>query len=591
VPGGSIVLGIDALSGAFLLLIFVIAGLGSIHGLAYWSRSENPKTATRVRFFYALMTVGLVLVFTARHFLFFLVAWEIMATSAFFLVATEDHVEEVRRAAWIYLIAAHIGTLFLFASFGLLRLETGTFVFPADLVVDHRISFAVLLAFLGFGLKAGLVPLHFWLPAAHANAPSHVSALMSGVLLKAGIYGILRITSFVIDPPLWWSFLLGFMAATTAVTGIALAFTQVDLKKALAYSSVENMGIVCLGIALALAGRSSGRPLWIAMGLGGAIVHVWIHGAFKSLLFFASGNVLHATHARSMEKMGGLLKRMPFTGTAFLIGAMSAAGLPLLNGFIGEWLILMGFFDAIRSKAVAGWYLAFTAPALAFAASLALASFFRIAGTVLLGVPRSSQAAEARDVPPGARIAPLILAVVCIVPGLLPGILAKPLSFIIAAWAGPVDRSVDAFLQFPNRIFPAIALFAFLLAFLFKRLTAPGLRTAVTWDCGYAAPNNTMQYTAGSTGEWMSARILPRSLRPSVIAPADLRYFPEETSFQSSAPDPVFSRVYEPFVSKWRSRFERLRWLQQGRLTVYLIYIFVTTLIGVAWAVLRGYLL
>lgn len=588
VPGGSVVLASDSLSGAFLIVIFTVAALGNIHGLAYWKRSDHPDTASKLRVFFALMTIGLALVMTARNSVFFLLAWELMALSAFFLVSTDDASEEVRRAAWIYLVATHIGTVSLFAAFGLLRLQTGSFAITAGLAPSARLSLVFLLALFGFGIKAGLVPLHFWLPGAHANAPSHVSALMSGVMLKAGIYGILRMTSLVTVPPAWWSYLLASIAAITSVTGIALALGQTEIKRALAYSSIENMGIVCLGIALALAGRTTNQPLLIALGLGGAIAHVWSHSAFKSLLFFASGGVLHAAHTRSMDRMGGLLKRMPITGLAFIIGAIAASGLPPLNGFISEWLIALGFFHAIRSGSMTGWFLAFSAPFLALAGAIALASFFRITATVMLGTPRTREAAEAVE-SSWPMLAPLVLlAVVCFVLGILPMILSRPLESVIACWSGISNADLNAFLTLPFRALSVVALLLIGGAILLVAITRK--RASVTWDCGYAEPTARMQYTSSSAGQWFSEYLLPSALRPKRKASQIRALFPETAAFASSAPDPFSSRLYEPFAVRWKNRFERLRWLQQGRLTIYLIYILITTIGGIAWAALRGYL-
>ena len=258
VPGGAILLRLDALAAAFLLVIFLVSGLGSIYGLGYWSREKQPRSAARLRFFYALMTVGLALVVMAAHAVLFLLAWELMAVSAFFLVATDDVQAEVRRAAWVYLVATHAGTACLFAAFALLRAGTGSFEIQR-VALSPSVSVVFLLAVVGFGMKAGIVPLHFWLPAAHASAPSHVSALMSGVMLKAGIYGILRFSSLVDVPPLWWGLLLAGLGALLRGLGHRHGGGPDDIKRALAYSSIENMGIVWLGIGLAARGPRA-RP-------------------------------------------------------------------------------------------------------------------------------------------------------------------------------------------------------------------------------------------------------------------------------------------------------------------------------------------
>jgi hydrogenase-4 component B len=433
---------------------------------------------------------------------------------------------------------------------------------------------------------------------------------MSGVMLKAGIYGILRMTSLVTHPPLWWSIALGLLGAATAVTGIALAFAQADIKRALAYSSVENVGIVCLGIAFALAGRTIHEPLYIALGIGGAIAHVWSHGAFKSLLFFASGGVIHEAHSRSMEQMGGLLRRMPVTGTTFLIGAMAASGLPLMNAFISEWLIAMGFFHAIRANAPPGWFLAIAAPALALAGALALASFFRIVSVAFLGEPRTTAAKEAQD-SSWPMLAPLVfLSAVCVTLGIFPQILATPLQTVGSSWSHQTLAPLSTLLSMPVLAFAPLILLLTICGGLLAFLVGRSIPRRQTWDCGYALPTARMQYTAGSTGEWFSQRLLPPALRPLTTGKISLtrenpalppsraevpslqstELFPSVADFQTGAADPFAARFYEPFAAKWSNRFERLRWLQQGRLTVYLIYILIVTLGGVAWAALRGYL-
>ncbi len=444
VPGGAILLRLDALAAAFLLVVFLVSGLGAVYGLGYWPRAERPGSAARLRLFYALMTVGLALVVTAAHAVLFLVAWELMAVSAFFLVTAEDGEAEVRRAAWVYLVATHAGTACLFAAFALLHASTGSFEI-GRVAPSPSLSVVFLLAVVGFGMKAGIVPLHFWLPAAHANAPSHVSALMSGVMLKAGVYGILRFTSLVDAPPPWWGLLLAGLGAVSAVSGIAIAAGQTDVKRALAYSSVENMGIVWLGIGLALSGRALGQPSWVTLGFCGALFHVFSHACFKSLLFFGSGGIAHAALTRNMDLLGGLARRMPVTAGLVLVGALAAAGLPLFNGFVGEWLIALGLFETLRSSSPGGWVLAFAAPALALAGALALASFVRIVGVTFLGAPRSRGAAEAHE-PPALMWVPMaVLAAACVALGLRPAVLVPALNAAEGAWLGsPVDAGVLA---------------------------------------------------------------------------------------------------------------------------------------------------
>lgn len=589
VPGGAILLRLDALAAAFLLVIFLVSGLGSVYWLGYWSSREQPRSAARLRFFYALMTVGLALVVMAAHGVLFLLAWELMAVSAFFLVATDDVQAEVRRAAWVYLVATHAGTACLFAGFALLNARTGSFEIQ-KVALSSSVSAVFLLGVVGFGMKAGIVPLHFWLPAAHANAPSHVSALLSGVMLKAGIYGILRFSSLVDVPPLWWGLVLSGLGAVSAVSGIAMAAGQTDIKRALAYSSIENMGIVWLGIGLALAGRALGQPSWVALGFCGALFHVFSHACFKSLLFFGSGGVMHATRTRNMERLGGLVRRMPVTASLFLVGALAAAGLPLFNGFVGEWLIALGLFDTLRSNSSGGWPLAFGAPALALAGALALASFVRIVGVTFLGAPRSTEAAEAHEASPLMTVPMAILAAACLGLGLWPSAVLPVLNAAEGAWLGaPVDTGfLAATLAQPVRavILLGIVLASVSACLLALRPRSP--RLVPTWDCGYAKPTTRMQYTSGSFGAAITA-VLPGFLAPSSLAEPPNGAFPAAASFWTEAPDPFGAKLYEPFAAWWAGRLARLRRMQSGQLTLYLVYVFLTMLVTLAWSVIRPY--
>ncbi len=589
VPGGAILLRLDGLAAAFLVVIFLVSGLGAVYGLGYWSVREQPRSAARLRFFYALMTVGLALVVTAAHAVLFLLAWELMAVSAFFLVATDDEKPEVRRAAWVYLVATHAGTACLFAAFALLRAGSGSFAIE-KVALSPSASVVFLLGVVGFGMKAGIVPLHFWLPAAHANAPSHVSALMSGVMLKAGVYGILRFSSLVDVPPLWWGLLVAGLGALSAVSGIAMAASQTDVKRALAYSSIENMGIVWLGIGLALAGRALGQPAWVALGFSGSLFHVFSHACFKSLLFLGSGGVVHATGTRDMDRLGGLARRMPLTAGLVLVGALAAAGLPLFNGFVGEWLIAVGLFSTLRSGSPGGWLLAFGVPALALAGALALASFVRIVGVTFLGAPRSAGAAGAHEAPRLMTAPMAVLAAACLGLGLWPSAVLPGLVAAEGAWLGaPVDATflASTLLQ-PARALLVLGALLAATALCLAALRERAPRRVPTWDCGYKAPTPRMQYTSGSFGEEITA-VLPGFLEPASVAEAPVGVFPAAASFRTEAPDPFGARFYEPIAARWAGRLVRLHRLQSGQLTLYLVYVFLTTLVTLAWSVLRPY--
>ena len=437
--GGGLSVGIDALSAFFLVPILVMGGLGPVYGLGYWKQSKHETNGRRVVFFWGLLVAGMVVLVVARHAMLFLLGWETMALSAFFLITAEDHLPDVRAAGWIYLIAAHAGTLALFAMFSLLRAAVGSFDMqpvPLDASGLGKLTAIFFLALVGFGLKAGIMPLHFWLPTAHANAPSHVSAIMSGVVIKMGIYGLVRVTGLLPQPPVAWGAVLLFLGAISGVLGVAYAIGQHDLKRLLAYHSVENIGIILMGLGLAMVGRSLGQTSWIVLGMAGCLLHVWNHGLFKSLLFLSAGSVLHACHTREIDRLGGLAKRMPWTSALFLTGAVAICGLPPLNGFVSEFFIYLGLLRTVGIHGEAAWAgAALVVPVLATIGALAVACFVKVFGTVFLGESRSISTHEAHEATASMIVPMALLAMCCIWIGLMPFTLASTLGNAISVWA------------------------------------------------------------------------------------------------------------------------------------------------------------
>jgi hydrogenase-4 component B len=580
-PNAMLAVRIDPLAAAFLLPIFVLGALATVYGLGYWPAEHQPS-AGRVRAFMGLLLAGMATVVVAAHAMLFLVAWETMAIAAFFLIATDDTDADVRGAAWLYLIATHVGTLSLFALFTVLRAERGTFLLgpvaaSAGAITTSTILF---LALVGFGFKAGVVPLHFWLPGAHANAPSHVSALLSGAMLNVGLYGIIRIILFLPHPPAWWGGLLMVLGLMSALVAISLAMGQTDMKRVLAYSSIENVGIIVVAVGLFVIGRATGLPALAALGLAAAIAHVWNHSLFKGLLFLGAGSVLHGTGTRRMDRMGGLLRRMPTTGTVFFIGAVAAAALPGANAFVSESLLYMGL---IR-EAQRGGMATLAAAVIALVGALAVACFVRLMGAVFLGSARSEAANNAHEAPLLMRVPLLILAVACIGLGVFPASVARPLETItgVPGVLGPFLRALSVPLQ-------AAAVAAALAVALLAAVTRRSPRRT-TWDCGYARPTARMQYSAGSLSEWFTRRLLPRFLRPAFRSPALTSLYPTTAAFTIDVDEPFADRLLRPLAAKWAVRAMRLRWLQQGRLPLYLLYIFLTLLVSVAWVVVFPHL-
>ena len=362
----SVTIAIDGISAFFLIPILLVTALSSIYGLQYWKQTEQQDNGRRVSLFLGTITGAMTLLVVAQDGLMFLAAWETMAVSALFLVAAEDRLAETRKAAWLYIAASHFATLCAFGVFALLYAINGSFDFATlkEAGTPLAITLAVL-AFVGFGTKAGIMPMHVWLPSAHAQAPSHVSAVMSGVMIKMGIYGIVRVCTFFPEVPLSWGLFVLAMGTVSAILGVAFAVGQHDIKRLLAYHSIENIGIIVMGLGLALIGRAANQPLWVLLGICGGMLHVWNHALFKSLLFLGAGSVIHGVGTREIDVMGGLSKRMPATANCFLIGAVAICGLPPLNGFVSELLIYLGLFQvATHPETTAASAAVFAAPGL-----------------------------------------------------------------------------------------------------------------------------------------------------------------------------------------------------------------------------------
>ncbi len=591
VPGGAFAIAIDAISSMFLIQIFVISTLGAIYGLEYWRQADHPDNGPTLRFFYGVMTAGMATLVVARNAVLFLAGWEVMALAAFFTITTEDHLPAVREVGYVYLLAARLGTLCLFAMFALLHAATGTFAFVTLPARAGLASAIFVLALAGFGLKAGVMPLHVWLPGAHANAPSHVSALMSGVLIKMGIYGLLRICSLCPDPPLWWGAVILGLGVVSGILGVAFAIGQHDLKRLLAYHSVENIGIICIGLGVALMGRSLGRVELVALGLGGALLHVWNHGLFKALLFLSAGSVLHATGTRQIDQLGGLLKSMPWTGLAFLLGAVAICGLPPLNGFVSELLVYLGLIRMLVGSGDRLWLTgAFAAPALALVGALAVACFVKAFGVAFLGHARSDRARTAHENGPLMLLPMAALAAGCLVIGLAASLIAPILDAAVAAWAPEWANGrtppLAHVVPFGSVTMAAVALLATLgivSAFLVASTRRTVAATVGTWDCGYAAPAATMQYSSSSFGQ-MLVGIFSWVLRPAEHLPKIPDLFPRRrASFHSHVPDVVLERGVYPAARGIGRLFAWMRWLQLGSTNAYVLYILVTLVTLLLW--------
>jgi len=568
---------LDGLSAFFLVLLCVVGGAGAVYADEYWSDTAHPRSAGTGRVWWSILLLSLGMILLCANGLHFLIAWEIFAVSSYFLITINRSQQEVRSAGWLYLGASHAATLSLFAFFTALSARTGRW----ELGPMHNhpeLASLFWLALFGFGIKAGLFPLHIWLPSAHANAPSHVSAILSGVTIKMGIYGLIRFSGWLpIPPEAGW--VVAFLGVISAVLGVAFALGQHDLKRLLAYHSVENIGIILIGLGFALVASGQGNTAWGRLALAGGLLHVWNHGLFKSLLFFSAGSVVHATGTRKMSQLGGLWRMMPWTASLFALGAVAISGLPPLNGFVSEWLVYLGLFDATIARGPAAWAAIPAAILLGMTGALALACFVKVCGVVFLGAPRSASASHAHECGPAMRGAMVALASGCVVIGLAPVVFWSAVLRAVDVW-NPVWAGAETpvALSSLGMFHLMLAGFALAVAIWLCRHVRQGhpIRT-LTWDCAYATPTARMQYTAGSFAgiitEWFSWILRPEQHRQ-----------PPESSFPPLAhhvehtPETVLKHIVEP-ASLIVMRISAVaRSLQHGRVQSYLFYL----LIGLA---------
>ena len=583
-PFGSLQFRLDSLSAFFMIPVLLVGASISLYNCGY-SSSANSRAEFLLTFYFGIILSSVIMLLLAASGATMLIFWEVMALSVFFAMCMEHGRQEVREAGLQYLVASHVTVLVLIMMFSLLGRNGVTF-FPAPGAMDASSASAtviILLALVGFGLKAGIMPLHVWLPAAHANAPSTVSAFMSGIILKMGIYGLLRTLSFFSTPPLWWGVLLLVLGVVSAVVGVLFAIGQHDLKRLLAYHSIENIGIIIMGIGIALIGLSCENRILFVLGMAGALLHVLNHALFKSLLFLAAGAVIHIAGTRDMDRMGGLSRALPLTSVAFLIGAVAICGLPPLNGFVSELLIYLGIFKGfgLASGNVAS-VMALAAVALALTGGLALACFVKVFGSVFLGSTRTILPAPHENRAMSSAMA--VLAVFCMLIGVLPFFVVRLLEPVVQSLfpqqgvllpsiqttAGVYGISVMAALL----ILTVVVLFVYYL----NRLKSTPVSSSVTWDCGYAAPTSSMQYTASSFAE-MLVRIFSSILRPEYKEPAMTGLFPEQGSLHSHVPEVTLDKGIIPFMLAVDRRLSSVRRLQSGQLNRYLMYIFVALIV------------
>jgi hydrogenase-4 component B len=578
----------DALS-AFFLVVVNLGGAGaSLFAIGYGEHENAPR---RVLPFYPAFLAGMNLVVLADDAFAFLVAWEFMSLSSWALVMAHHTDPENRSAGYIYIVMASFGTLTLLLAFGLLAGSAGGYAFSEIRSAPAAIPGLVLiLVLIGTGSKAGLVPLHVWLPLAHPAAPSHVSALMSGVMTKVAVYGFVRIIFDLLGPASWWwSILVIGLAGITCVLGVLSALMQHDLKRLLAYHTVENIGIIFIGLGLALAFSAHGMQAPAALALAAALFHVFNHCLFKSLLFFGAGAVLNATGERDMEHLGGLIHNMPFTAFAFLTGCTAISALPPLNGFVSEWLT---FQAILLSPALPSWGLKIIVPAvgamLALSAALAAACFVKAFGVTFLGRPRTPVAANAREVDRASLAAMFAFALLCLLAGILPGLFIDGLAPVTQALVGgrmPAQTALPWLSIVPIAesrssyngllVFAFITLSTLLTVEIIHRFASRAVRRGPAWDCGFPDPSPATQYTADSFAQPIrrvfGAVVFRASEAVDMPPPGDAR--PARLSV--IVRDLVWEAFYAPIASLVAGSGDRLNRLQFLTIRQYLSLVFV----------------
>ena len=580
---------LDSLSAFFLIVIGATAAGVSAFAAGYFRRGEGTPPGLLCLEYHVFLAsmVGVVLADDAYA---FMVMWETMALSSFFLVTANHRIAEIRRAGYLYLLVAHVGAIGILMCFGVLQANTGDYTFAnmrAQSLSPFWASAAFGLAVLGFGAKAGIVPLHIWLPEAHPAAPSPVSALMSGVMLKTAIYGLLRVMFDLLHLQLWWwGGVLLALGLATALFGVVFAAVQVDMKRLLAYSSIENIGLLFAGIGLTVVFAAYDMKPMAALALTASLYHVAGHALFKSLLFLGTGSVLHATSERNLGKLGGLIRSMPWVAWFTLVGVLASAGLPPLGGFVSEWLLLQSFlFTPGLPHSVLNMLIPVVAALIALVAALAGYTMVKFFGVIFLGQPREEKLAQAHDAGPWERAGMLWLVAGCIALGLLPSqfiqLIDPVTQQLVHAGLGQTVAA-SGWLLAPTGVErasygPAIFLLgvaaSFALAWLLvRRLYHGRLRRAPPWACGYPWPNARMQDTAEGFGQPIR-QIFEPFFRMQRELPSP---FDAQPRYRVSFDDHFWHWLYLPIAAAVARVARWVGLLQQGRIAVYLMFSFLT---------------
>lgn len=597
-PLGEFYVGVDPLSAFFLLTITVLFLLAGVYGFSYLKNDKGKNLSVHYAL-YHLALISLMLVVTAKNAVLFLIAWEMMTLSSYFLITFYDEKEAVRKAGYLYLIAAHTGTFCLWIMFLLMGQHTGLPAGQAGSMNFDQMALATfplplagvlfILGIIGFGVKTGFIPLHIWLPHAHPVAPSHISAVLSGVMIKMGIYGLMRIIFIIKVFPEWCAVVLLSIGMISGVGGVLYALGQHEIKKLLAYHSIENIGIITLGLGIGLWGQIYHNGLVALIGYAGALLHVFNHAIFKGLLFLSAGSVIHSTHTGEIDQLGGLLKKLPWTGHLFLIGSLSICGLPLFNGFVSEWLVLRALFEGIfHFKMNAVVFSSLAVISLALIGGLAAACFAKAFGAIFLGNSRSIDDTHVEENSLLMCAPMVVLGGICLWIGLFP---MTMVSFALGAASTissfKIPPATEGIIMSPLSVVVIVLVILMTIIavlILFKRIAMKFLpaEKAPTWGCGYAVPTARMQYTASSFAEPI-LRIFRNILGFDVKGNKPNGYFPKKEEISSHVIEASEDLFFRPIFQLIQSLSAKFKIIQYGYTQLYLLYIFVFLLILLIW--------
>jgi hydrogenase-4 component B len=601
---------VDGIAAFFMLLIGLVSLAVSIYSIGYSGEYFGKRSTRGLGFLINLFVLSMLLVTAADNIFSFLVFWEAMSLASFFLVIYEHDNETNIKSGLTYIIMTHLGTAFILGSFLVLYFQTGSMSFesfrsPVSPVPSYIKDIVFVLALVGFGTKAGLVPMHLWLPKAHPAAPSNVSSLMSAVMIKIAIYGLVRVTFDFAGPSspdsAWWGLLLIAAGSASALIGVLYAAIEKDIKRALAFSSIENIGIIVLGLGLSVVFLSYNLKSLASFALLASMMHSLNHAAFKSLLFMGAGSILFRTHTRNMELLGGLAKRMPLTSALFLIGALAISGLPPLNGFVSEWLVMQALLSSYQvPNTLLQISISFASIAFALTAGIALATFVKIFGISFLSRPRSEHAEQAKEAPKTMIAGMAVAGGMCIIFGFAPFLGTSVISSAFGVDGSQFTQATSPFQSLgapqdvsmtPARIsMPALGVMMASVAaavFGFIAFAGGGTKTARrvygTWDCGFGKLNERMEYTATSLSQ--PIRIVFKSLYRTTTS-VDKQYFSvsnaylkKSISVNSASKDVFEDYVYQPLTGAAIAFFDKVRKIQTGKVNAYLLYIMIALLL------------